>query len=141
MLPFKYYGDLLPFMDAIFNEASKRDITRVKKEFPIEVITGPTYFKVRAIIAGIPSSKITLNVDNNILTISADIKDENQLSEEESVYINEIQYGHYSRQIEFKQPINGDEVKATLSNGVLELFLPKMKSQKGKNIIIKDEGS
>lgn len=135
MFPMRYYR-LFPFTDNLFDEVLGTDSLKRAKEFPLEIITGPNYYKVRAVVAGADSDKLQINVDDRTLTISADIKDTNQLEEDESVYVNEIQYGHYTRQVKFDYPLDGDNVKANLKDGILELYLPKAEPRTGKNIKI-----
>jgi HSP20 family protein len=126
----------------VFSTSQSIPFSASNKDFPIEVITGPTYFKVRAVVAGVDSEQIQINIDDRVLTITADIKDQNQLKDDEQVYTNEIEYGHYSRQIKFESSLDEENVKAELKDGILELYIPKAAPKSGKTIKInkKEEG-
>lgn len=117
---FKYY-DFFPLSTSFSNVRS------TTKEFPLEVIIGEDYYKVRAVVPGITADKIDINIESGQLTISADIKDQNQLQENESIFLNEIQYGKHKSTVKFQELIDKDNTKASLSNGILELYLPKYK--------------
>ena len=81
-------------------------------------------FYVQAEIPGVKKDDISVHVDNNILTISAEKRRE-QVTEDESYVQRECRYGKVERSIPLPRGVGAENVVAQYENGVLCLELPK----------------
>ena len=87
-------------------------------------------------IPGIKKEDIEINVENRNLEIKVEKKDEyKEEDKKQGLYRLERRYGGYYRNISLPENVDPDKIKATYTNGVLELRMPKDKVQKkGRSI-------
>jgi HSP20 family protein len=79
---------------------------------------------VHAELPGVPKENINIQLENGILTISGEKKEEKK-EENEKYHRIERNYGKFSRSIVVPEGITHDQIKAKFDNGVLELTFPK----------------
>jgi len=80
---------------------------------------------INAEIPNIDKSKLDLEINNNMLTISAEREEETSLTTTKS-HISEISYGKIIRSIILPIKVNNDKIKAQYVNGLLTIVLPKL---------------
>ena len=85
--------------------------------------TGKGY-KVVADIPGIPKEQLHIRVRGTVVEIRAESTTETEEKEEQYLH-HERTYSGYYRALELPEPVVATEAKAKLTNGVLELELPK----------------
>lgn len=108
------------------NTKMKVDIKEREEEYILE-----------AELPGIDKQDITLEIKDNILTISVK-KDEKIDEEKENYIIKERKYGTVSRSFGI-DGVNIEKIKAKFENGILFVTLPKLESKHSKNKKIKIE--
>jgi len=74
-------------------------------------------------------------VTDDVLTVKGDMKEEEE-TEEKNYYRREIRYGSFSRTIPLPTVVVGDKASAKLTDGVLEVKIPKSKEAKVMEIPI-----
>lgn len=90
-------------------------------------------YKVKVQLPGVNKEDIHIDLNNDYMTITAEIKEEkNEKDEEEKVHTSEFRYGKYVRTISFENPIKSEESKAEYQNGILNVVIPKQKIEKSK---------
>jgi HSP20 family protein len=92
---------------------------------------------VKADLPGVKKSDITIDVSDNMLTISGEKKHEDKV-EKKDYYRYESMYGRFSRSFELPGGMDMEKAKAHFENGVLEIRIPKSAEavQKSKTISI-----
>ena len=90
-------------------------------------------------LPGIPKDRITLEVEDGALTVSAN-REREQKVEGEGFQRFERRYGSFSRTVGLPQGVSEDEIKASYEDGVLEVRVPKPEQPKPKRIEIATEG-
>ncbi len=88
---------------------------------------------VRANLPGIEQEDISVNIHEDVLTISGESAAENR-AEDSKVLIRERRFGKFSRSLRFPAAVNGDAVEASFENGVLSISLPKAEHVKPRQI-------
>ena len=89
---------------------------------------GDSYL-LSAELPGFNKEDIKLDLDGDVLTISAVHSEESEKKEKDGSYVcRERHYGSYSRSFDVST-IRQEEIKAAYKNGVLELTLPKQAAQ------------
>jgi HSP20 family protein len=78
---------------------------------------------------GMDKADFKVNVDNNILTISAEKKAESN-KENERMVRREYTYRSFARTFTLDDSISADNIKAKYDNGVLNIELPKKEEVK-----------
>jgi len=90
---------------------------------------------VRAEIPGIDKDNVDISLDGNNLTIQGKSKHEKKEVGEEYHHC-EISTGSFSRTLTLPADVDGEKVKATFTNGLLEITLPKVENKKRNKISI-----
>lgn len=91
----------------------------------IEVKQNDKNYKVKVQLPGVKKDDIQVELDNDFMTITAEIQEEKAEKQEEEknerFHTSEFRYGKYQRTISFDQPIKGDDSTAIYKDGVLQL--------------------
>lgn len=99
----------------------------------IELKQGDKNYAVKVQLPGVNKEDIHIDLNNDYLTVSAEIKEEKKETGENSkIHTSEFRYGKYIRTISFDNPIKTDDAVAEFKNGVLSITLPKQKIEKTK---------
>lgn len=92
--------------------------------------TGDAY-TVQAEIPGVPKEDIQVAVDGNVVSLRAEIKQQDSTSEGEKTLRSERYFGAVSRSFQLASDIDQSQAKARYDNGVLTLTLPKKAAMSG----------
>ena len=84
-------------------------------------------------LPGIPEDKISVELDDGALTITAE-RERTQEESQERFYRFERRYGTFSRTIGVPQGVTEQDVSADYKNGVLEVHVKKPEQPKPKRI-------
>lgn len=103
----------------------------------VEVKQNDKEYKVKVQLPGVNKDDIDVELDNDFMTITAEIEEEKEQKEEkeknEKFHTCEFRYGRYQRTLSFDQPVKADEAEAEYKNGVLCLKLPKQDMEQAKS--------
>ncbi len=105
-------------------------------QIKIDVSEQDDNFVVTAEVPGVSKEDIDVSVENDVVTIRAEIKQHDAHKEEGKVLRSERYYGSVSRSFKLPGHVNSDAAKATCDNGVLKLTLPKQKAAQGTKLIV-----
>jgi len=94
-------------------------------EIKMDVKESDGNYVVRADIPGVKKEDISVDIDGNVVSISAEVKQEKEEKEGERVIRSERYYGSMSRSFSLAQDVDEKTAKAKYTDGVLELTLPK----------------
>jgi len=103
---------------------------------PIDVTEDEKNYKVRAEIPGVNREDISVSVNADQVTISAETKKEREEKKGDQVVLRECYYGRQYRSFTLPQAVDDARTAAKYANGVLELVLPKKEAGTGKRIVI-----
>ena len=95
----------------------------------IDLIESDKEIIATAEMPGLEKQDININVTEDRLEISAEIKHEEKKEEKGYIY-RERRSGSYYRAISLPSPVDPDNSKATYENGVLEIKMPKTEVKK-----------
>ena len=97
-------------------------------------------FVFRADLPGVREEDLEIALTGNRLTISGK-REEEKREQGETYYASERSYGSFSRAFTLPDGTDGENVKAELKNGVLQVTVPKKPEVQPRKITIgKDEG-
>ncbi|MDD4994654.1 MAG: Hsp20/alpha crystallin family protein [Candidatus Pacebacteria bacterium] len=93
---------------------------------------------LQAAIGGVVIGDLDISITNDMITIRGkrEREEENKI---EKFYYNECFWGPFSRSLILPQEINADKAKATIKNGLLSIYLPKLVKTKKKTLKIEEE--
>jgi HSP20 family protein len=121
----KFFNDdfnYLPFFGTR-EHTGLSNISENEKEYLIEIST-----------PGLKKEDIKIELDNDILKIYSDVKNEKE-EKNENYYRKEFCRSSFERNFTLPKIANKDEISATMENGVLSVTIPKMKAEKKKDNI------
>lgn len=111
-------SDLLDSVERMFDSAAGPAPIRVE-----EYVDGKTLV-VRAEMPGVdPDKDIEVTMDEGYLRIRAE-RQEKEEHKEKGRYRSEFRYGSFSRNIPLPDGVKEEDIKATYTNGVLEVRAP-----------------
>lgn len=88
------------------------------------VIDGEKSYKIELAIPGFKKEDIKVNIENEILTISAETKGEKE-DKNEKYTRKEFSYNSFTRSFQLPKTANSDKVDAKYENGLLKLEVAK----------------
>ena len=91
-------------------------------------------------LPGIPEDKISVELDDGALTVTAE-REREQTTEGESFYRSERRFGSFSRAIGVPQGVSENDVSAHYEHGVLEVHIRKPEQPKPRKIEVGVGGS
>ena len=100
---------------------------------PLDVIENEDGYVIKASLPGVDAESLDVVLEDNVLTIKAEVEAE-ELAENEQVHIRERHTGSFSRSLRFPIDVDGDDIAANYTNGVLSLNVPKSEAVKPKQI-------
>lgn len=105
-------------------------------QFKMDVKEDEKGYTVHAEIPGVKKEDIHVNIDGNVVSINAEVKQEKEVKEGEKVLRSERYYGKVARSFSVASDIDESTSQAKYSDGVLELVLPKKVSTAAKRLTI-----
>jgi HSP20 family protein len=99
---------------------------------PMDAYRRGDRFMVHLDLPGLDASDIDIDVEKNVLTISAERRWEPR--EEDEIVISERPQGRFSRQLFLGDTLNSDEIEARYDDGVLTLTIPVAEQAKPRRI-------
>ncbi len=129
-----------------FDEALNGNFfSRWNRELPetayptVDIVEGKDGFHIKADMPGLDKKDIKVEVENGVLTISGEKKEEKVEQEKNRYYHLERTYGSFCRSFRLPDNVSSENVDAKYANGVLELTLKKIEAAKPKSIEVKVE--
>jgi HSP20 family protein len=103
-------------------------------QIKIDVKEDEQTYTVHADIPGAKKEDIHVSLDGNLVSISAEVKQEKEVKKGEKVLRSERYYGKVERKFSLENEVDESKANAKYADGVLELKLPKKPVQSSKRI-------
>src|SRR4029077_4297447 len=114
------FSDLRQTMDRLFDEGLSRPWrflpTETEGAFPVEVSETEGDIEVKAALPGIDPEKVEITVQNDVLTIRGEHREETEDKKRE-YYRREVRYGAFHRSFALPTAVDSDKAEATFHNG------------------------
>jgi len=107
-------------------------------ELAIDVYQTPQTLVVRAVIAGAKSRDISVDIQNDVLTIRGVREMDERIPDEDYIY-RECFWGPFSRSVVLPVEVVVEEAKATFQSGILKIILPKAARAQATNVPVIEE--
>ncbi|MBZ0326008.1 MAG: Hsp20/alpha crystallin family protein [Altibacter sp.] len=121
--------------DDIFNE-NRLDVPNYEN-FSIPAVNikeNLANFALELAVPGLKKEDFTIEVDENVLKISAEVKNEKEdakkVDEHTKVTRKEFNYSSFKRSFTLPETVEVDSINATYNNGLLLITIPKKEEQK-----------
>jgi HSP20 family protein len=106
----------------------------------MDLVEHDDHFRLRADLPGLSEDDVSIELNDGSLTVSGERRAEHD-QHERGFYRLERQFGKFSRTLTLPDGIDGDQIKASFTNGVLEVRIPKPEERKPRRIPIGGAGS
>ncbi|MGH8732317.1 MAG: Hsp20/alpha crystallin family protein, partial [Burkholderiales bacterium] len=93
-------------------------------------------YTVRAEIPGVKKDDIKVDVDGNLVSVRAELKQEKEEKKGEKVVYSERSYGMASRGFTLPGEVDARGAKAEYKDGLLSLTLPKKANGSGQRVAV-----
>ncbi len=137
--PFSELARFEPFSDDFFRGFALRPFFRgaeIEPQMRLDVKEDDKAYTVKAEIPGVKKEDIKVSVEGNLVSISAEVKQEKEESVGKKVVRSERYYGAVSRSFTLAQDVDQGGAQAKYADGVLELTLPKKAGGAKKTISV-----
>lgn len=128
--PLRPTTSLSDWMDDFFNDRMDRMIeTRIGTNLPaVNVLDEEDRFELQVAAPGLKKKDFEVNVDNGILSISAERKEEKK-EEEDNYTRREFSYTSFQRQFTLPENVKEEDIKAEYEEGILKINIPKQEME------------
>lgn len=113
-----------------------RELKAAEPQIRMDVSEADGSYLIKAEIPGVKKEDIHVTIDGNLVSLSAEIKQEKEVKEGEKLIRCERSYGKAMRSFRLDQEVNQDNAQAKYADGVLELTLPKKNGAARKELTI-----
>jgi HSP20 family protein len=105
----------------------------------VDIFETENEIMVQAELPGVDRKDITLNLENNVLTLKGERRFEKE-TKQENYHRIERSYGAFSRSFSIPAIVNEEKIRADYKDGILKIALPKKDQVKPKQIKIESQG-
>jgi HSP20 family protein len=101
----------------------------------MDLVETDEHFILKADLPGMTEDDVTIELENNVLTVAGERKTEHE-EKHEGYYRLERATGAFSRALTLPEGIDPEAVNASFDNGVLEVRIPKPEQAKPRRVQI-----
>jgi HSP20 family protein len=105
-------------------------------QFRMDVTENDKAYQVRAELPGVNKEEISVTINGNEVSVSAEVKQEKNVKNGETVLHAERYYGKIQRAFALGQEVDEATAQARYNDGVLELTLPKKSVAAAKRLTV-----
>lgn len=135
--PFRSLSDIRDDFDRLFGRFIPERM-RGEGEFSpaVDIVEEKDKYIAKAELPGMDQKDVKITLNNNILTIRGERKNEYE-EKKEGIHRIERSYGSFCRSFRLESEVDSEKVKADYKDGVLTIDLPKSGKEKVKEIEVK----
>ncbi|MEN8121094.1 MAG: Hsp20/alpha crystallin family protein [Bacteroidota bacterium] len=128
------YPTFSNLLEDIFSTVDNGASFRSKDTLPsVNIAENNNEFKIEFAVPGLTKEEFKINLDNNILTVGSEKKEEKEESNENFTR-REFNYSSFQRSFTLPDSANGEKIKAEYNNGILNIEIPKREEAKVKPV-------
>jgi HSP20 family protein len=101
----------------------------------MDLVETDTHFVLKADLPGLSEGDVSIEVEDNVLTVSGERKADHEDKREGYVRV-ERAYGAFRRSLTLPEGIDPEAVVASFENGVLDIRIPKPEERKPRRVAI-----
>ena len=137
------FGSLQREIDRLFDDFTRSLGMYGTQEFSlvpsVDVTEKEKEIEITVELPGLERKDVEISIEDDLLTIRGEKKIEGeQKDDKKNVHLAECNYGMFYRVLQLPAGIDPSSIKATMSNGVLKLTIPKPAKSQPQKIEIKE---
>jgi HSP20 family protein len=102
----------------------------------MDLVETETHYVLRADLPGLGEEDVSIELDDNVLTVSGERKSEHD-EKNEGFHRVERSFGTFRRSLTLPDGVDAEAIAATFDKGVLEVTIPKPEERKPRRVAIK----
>ena len=102
---------------------------------PVDLVEAEDHFVLKADLPGLSEGDVSIELEDNVLTVSGERKAEHEDKREGYVRV-ERAYGAFRRSLTLPEGVDPEGVAASFDKGVLEVRIPKPEERKPRRVAI-----
>lgn len=114
--------------EVLTNSAAELEKQTVKSRPAVNIIEGKEDFRLELAAPGLNKSDFNINIEKNVLTISANIEKNEDV--EVKFTRKEFSYNEFKRTFHLPETIDTSKIEASFNNGILTVALAKKEEAK-----------
>jgi HSP20 family protein len=134
--PFSDFAELRHRLDQAFRDLSEG--VQHGWSPSVDLIRRDGVLVLRADIPGIKPDDVKIEVEDNVLTVSGEHREETE-EKKEHYMRRERRFGSFSRSMVLPEGVTADDIEATTEDGVLEVTIPVPKAAEKQQVEIKSK--
>ncbi len=128
------YPTFSNLFEDIFDSVDTGILRKANNTLPsVNIAESNESFKIEFAAPGLSKEEFKINLDNNVLTVGSEKKEEKEESNENFTR-REFNYSSFQRSFTLPDSVNGEEITAEYQNGVLNIEIPKREEAKAKPV-------
>ncbi len=130
--PFDEFKDFSSRFNSLLSEFDKRESSSLSGFTPVvNTREGEFAYHVDADLPGVKKEDIKISVKGNMITISGERRDKKEVKKEDYHRV-ETSFGKFERSFTLPEGADVENITASNEDGVLEVVIPKLKSETEK---------
>jgi HSP20 family protein len=101
----------------------------------MDLVETDEHFVLRADLPGLTEADVSIELEDNVLTVSGERKTEHE-DKKEGFYRMERSFGQFRRSLTLPEGVDADKIAARFDKGVLEVRIPKPEERKPRRVAI-----
>jgi len=122
--------------DGFFRGTTDEDYSLSSWTPAVDIAEHDDQYLVKVELPGVNKDEVKLTLENNILTIRGEKKQEKE-TKKENYHRVERSYGSFQRSFTLPAAVKADKIDASYKDGILTVALPKAEEAKPKQIEVK----
>jgi len=126
-----------PYVDLLQRDLSREPSSKTPSDWApaVDIIEENDRFLLQADVPGVSPADIEVSMDAGVLTVSG-IRNAEERGENTGVRRSERSTGRFLRRFTLPEITNADAITAKVSNGILEVSIPKLPEIQPRRIVV-----
>lgn len=120
-----------PILDSFFGRTGGGALMRAPET---DVIETEREIRVITEMPGLRREDIEVDVENNVLTLRGEKREQRTEGEEGKFHLSERRYGTFTRSFILPRDVDADQIQAAFEDGVLRVTIPKSERARRRRI-------
>jgi HSP20 family protein len=127
-------ADPFGLLDQVFGNAGARTGGNLMRAPETDVVETEREIRVHVEMPGLKRNHIEVDVENNVLTIRGEKREERTEGQEGRYHLAERRYGTFARSFVLPRDVDADSIQAAFEDGVLTVRIPKSEKARRRKI-------
>lgn len=140
---FDPFSEIARLHDEMVRMQGGREMAASRSTFTpvVDILDTENAILVKAELPGVKAADIHVTVENDVLTLKGERKSELDDTKRQGLLRVERTYGGFTRSFSLPKTVDGSNIDADMTDGVLTLTIPKRKAPEPKRIEVRPGNS